>query len=214
MLWVFRWDMGKLCWGEPYLSHFWEMCVCSFCIYSRYYHFHLFDVHVCIWLLWGWDRTVNTSVLVAVVCEHQMTDWTLLVCVIYFNLCGGLTELAGIRKDSIEKVHRRCADTTLCETDFSVNFGPASWNIMTKCGANPTLGKIEPFCHQKIWPSTVYPFPSTSPSLSLSLPQEMKRNTRTDWNVLDVFLPPLNALKHWNAKKLRPCASVLQVIIS
>ncbi|XP_031428083.1 phospholipase A2 inhibitor gamma subunit B-like [Clupea harengus] len=49
-------------------------------------------------------------------------------------------ELAGIRKDSIEKVHRRCADTTLCETDFSVNFGPASWNIMTKCGANPTLG--------------------------------------------------------------------------
>ncbi|KAG5279817.1 hypothetical protein AALO_G00081910 [Alosa alosa] len=49
-------------------------------------------------------------------------------------------DLSGQDKVPIKKVSRRCADRTLCEKDFSVNFRVADWKIKTKCGENVTMG--------------------------------------------------------------------------
>lgn len=40
----------------------------------------------------------------------------------------------------VNKVARRCADRSLCEKDFSVDFRVAKWNIKSTCGTNATVG--------------------------------------------------------------------------
>ncbi|XP_062387971.1 uncharacterized protein LOC134076774 [Sardina pilchardus] len=53
-------------------------------------------------------------------------------------------DLRGDFNKTIQKVNRKCADSALCQQDFSVNFRVADWKIKTKCGENVTMGNEKP----------------------------------------------------------------------